>query len=193
MATHELYLGGPPTTNYSRGMFPSAPFNEAAEPFLSMRPAAHKGPNSFALNRVLDFGSVTSHGGNSDTALKNWEATATVAQGDVLGLLVIPKHVTLLGVFFNVVSAAGVAMTLTPSLRVAAAAFPAVNGNVVGAALTAPGVVAGITATGSAATIVPWYIAEPDILEVELTAWTSFGSLRLEVTAILQDLSSGQP
>lgn len=185
MATHEIYLGGPSTANVSRAMLPVPTFNASAEPFKSMRPAAHKGSNAFALNRVLDF--------NADTALKDWAANATIAQGDKLGILVLPMHTLLLGVFFDVENAAGVAMTLTPGLRGPVAAFPAVDGNVVGAAWTAPDVVAGITTSGSAATIVPWYISNPVMLELALTAWTGFGNLRLEVTAVVLDLSSGQP
>jgi hypothetical protein len=196
MAVHELYLGGPSTANYSRAMFPSQPFVQAAEPFQSMRPAAHKGPNSFALNRVLDFGAIPSTAvpSGSDTALKHWEANATIVQGDALGVLIIPKHTLLLGVFFNVEVPAGVALSITPRLRTPAALFPVVDGNVESATWTGPGVAGAIAATGSAATVVPWFIAgSPVILELLLTTWTKFGNLRLEVSAIVQDLSSGQP
>lgn len=184
MATHELYLGGAPTANYSRAMFPSPTFNAAAEPFLSMRPAAHKGPKLFALNRVFDF--------TNDMRLREWVREGTIAQGDDLGAIVIPKHTVLVGVHFDVEREAGVAMTITPRLRVAAAAFPTVNGNVVAAQYAQAGVGAAITANGSAATIVPWYINTPEMLDLRLTAWTAFGDLRLEVSAILMDLSSGQ-
>lgn len=184
MATHELYLGGPASANYSRAMFPAPAFSASAEPFISMRPAAHKGPKTFALNRVFDF--------RDDFALREWVRNATVAQADKISALVIPQHMILHGVFFNVERAAGVAMTLTPSLRVAAAAFPTVNGNAESAALAQAGVVAAITANGSAATIVPWFIKTPDVIDLALTAWTAFGDLRLEVSAIVTDLSSGQ-
>lgn len=184
MAVHELYLGGGSGTNYSRAMFPAATFNAAAEPFLSMRPAAHKGPKMFALNRVFDF--------KNDFALREWARNATVAQGDDLSAIVIPKHMILHAVHFDVEVAAGVAMTLTPRLRAAAAAFPTVDGNAVAAQLAQAGVVAAITENGSAATIVPWYINTPEVLDLRLTAWTAFGDLRIEVSAIVSDLSSGQ-
>jgi hypothetical protein len=184
MATHELYLGGGTGGNASRAMFPAPTFNAAAEPFLSMRPAAHKGPKAFALNRVFDF--------QNDMSLREWARNATVAQGDDISALVIPKHMLLLGVHFDVETAAGVAMTITPRLRVAAAAFPTVDGNAVAAQWAQAGVVGAITANGSAATIVPWYINTPEVLDLRLTAWTAFGDLRIEVSAILIDLSSGQ-
>lgn len=196
MAVHELYLGGPSTTNYSRAMFPSPAFVQAAEPFQSMRVSAHKGPAAYTINRVFDFGSTasTAQPSNSDTALKEWEANATVAQGDFLSMLIIPKHVLLLGVLWNVVNPSGVAMTITPRLRTPSLAFPVVDCNVAGATLTQAGVVAGIAATGQVATIIPIYTADPVILEFALTTWTSFGNLRLEASALVQDFdASGQP
>lgn len=185
MAIHDLYLGGAAANNASRAMFPAPLFNAAAAPFSTMRASRHKGPATYALNRVLDF--------RDDLALKNWRTNATVVAGDDIGILVIPQNHMLLGVHWQVHRAAGVALTLTPSLRVNGGVLPVINGNVVAAGLSQFGALAAITATGSAATIVPWYIATPDIISLDLTAWTTFGALRLEICALIGELTAGQP
>lgn len=179
MAIHELYQGGPASANSSRAMFPAPLFAAGSAPFATMRASAHKGPGVYKLSRVLDF--------QEDPALKQWVNNATIAQGDDLGILVIPQNMVLLGVHYQVERVAGVAMTLTPTLRVSTGAFPAINGNALATALTQAGVVGAITATGTAATIVPWYIATPEMYSLDLTAWTAFGALRLAVTALVVD------
>lgn len=183
MATHELYLGGPQTPNVSRAMLPSAPFNAGQAAFQAMRPAAHKGPKCFNINRVFDF--------LEDRSLAEWAREDTVVQGDVLSALILPSDVVLLGTLIKVERVAGVAMTLTPRLR-GGAAFPAVNGNVISKALGAPGVTPSITATGSAETIVPYFIAGPVPVDLTLTAWTGFGDLRLSVSCLVTDYEGGQ-
>jgi hypothetical protein len=183
MAIHELYLGGPQTPNVSRAMLPSAPFNAGEAAFQAMRPAAHKGPKCFNINRVFDF--------LEDKSLAEWARHATVAQGDVLSALILPADVVLLGTLIKVERAAGVALTLTPTLR-GGAAFPAVNGNVVSKALGAPGVTPSLTATGDASTIVPFFIAGPVPVDLALTTWTGFGDLRLSVSCLVTDYEGGQ-
>lgn len=182
MAIHELYQGGPASANSSRAMFPAPLFAAGSAPFATMRPSAHKAPGLYKLSRTLDF--------RDDPALKHWVNNATIAQGDDLGILVIPQNLMLLGVQYQVARAAGVAMTLTPTLRVNTGAFPAINGNALATALTQVGVAGAITATGTAATIVPWYIATPEMYSLDLTAWTDFGVLRLEVTALVVDTTA---
>lgn len=183
MAIHELYLGGPQTPNVSRAMLPSAPFNAGQAAFQAMRPAAHKGPKCFNINRVFDF--------LEDKSLAEWARNATVVQGDVLSALILPADVVLLGTLIKVERAAGVAITLTPTLR-GGPAYPAVNGNVVGKALGAPGVNPSLTASGDASTIAPYFVAGPIPLDLALTAWTGFGDLRLSISALVTDYEGGQ-
>lgn len=183
MAIHELYLGGPQTPNVSRAMLPSAPFNAGEQAFLAMRPAAHKGPKCFNINRVFDF--------LEDKSLAEFVRHATIAQGDVLSALILPADVVLVGTLITVERAAGVAITLTPTLR-GGPAYPAVNGNVVGKALGAPGVTPSLTASGSAATITSFFVAGPVPLDLTLTAFTGFGDLRLSISAMVMDYTGGQ-
>lgn len=192
MATHELYIGGPATANYSRSMLPSPPFNASQAVFQTIRPAAHKGNTGYALTRVLD---------TAQKALYEYLRTHTVAQDDVIGSILIPQDVVFQGVFFRVDTASGTGTTtITPSLRgVSGGTLPAIAGNTVGSKGFAK---LGQTAWVSTnATLAPgsgagadFFIGTPTVLDLTLTALPAggLGALRLVVSPIISDLVSGQ-
>src|SRR5690606_20561333 len=113
--------------------FPSPTFNAAAAWALSMTPAAHKGPVTFNLGRDLQPGTGNgSIGNNGSYALGEFIRNTAIAQGDVLGTILVPPNCIFRGMAYNNKKAVGAAMVLTPSLRgVAGGTFPTVDGNVV--------------------------------------------------------------
>lgn len=184
MAIHEIYIGGAPTANYSRSMYPAPPFNAASGTAQALKVAAHKGPTSYGLTRVID---------TSDFALGEFLRENTLAEGDVLGSILIPKDVLFKGVFFSVENAAGEALTLTPSLRGAASGtLPTIDGNAVGKGFAKLGGAAWIDETGAAAGD-DFYIAEPTVLDLTLTAFTELGTLKLIITPLVDTLYHGRP
>lgn len=183
MAIREMYIGGPPSANYSRAMFPSAPFEAGSAAMQQVRVAAHKGPTSYGLTRVID---------TSDHAVAEFLRNTTLAQGDVLGVCLIPKDVVMKGFFFAVESVAGEALTITPSLRgVAGATLPTIDGNAIGKGFAKLGGLAWISETGAAAGD-DWFNAEPAILDLTLTAFTDLGGLRLIITPLVDTVYHGQ-
>lgn len=185
MAIHELYIGGPATGNFSRAMFPAAPFVPAAAAFQAVKVSAHKGPTSYGLTRVLD---------TSDHAMGEFLRNTTLAAADVLGVALIPKDVVLKGFFYEVVTAAGVAMVVTPAMRNATdGTLPTINCNVVGKGYAQLGDTAWQTASGAIAGGADFYIADPDMLNLTLTTFTSIGSLELVITPIVDTLYNGRP
>lgn len=191
MATYEIYLGGPSTGNESRAFFPKRTFSDASgSVFARMRPAAHKGPSAFFLNRVLDFG--------NDTALRHFvrgqaAEGAPVTTADVLGALVVPQHVAVYGVAYEVVTPAPSNITFTPSFRVAALTQGAIATDVASKGFAAVGAGAWRTTATSAATNVG-YFPTADILDLTLgtVGADGFGDLRLEIGLVLVDLHSGE-
>lgn len=191
MATHEIYLGGPSTGNESRAFFPKRSFSAASgSVFAKMRPAVHKGPSLFFLNRVLDFA--------NDTALRHFIRTqaaegAPVTTGDVLGALVVPHHVAVYGVAYEVVRPAPTNITFTPTFRNASISQAAIATNVVSRGYAAVGGTPWRTAAASAANNVA-YFPNVDILDLTLgtVGADGFGDLRLEIGLVLADLHSGE-
>lgn len=191
MSTYEIYLGGASTGNESRAFFPKRTFSDASgSVFARMRPAAHKGPSAFFLNRVLDFG--------TDTALKklvrDLAAEGTpLTTGDVLGALVIPQHTLVLGAAYEVMVPAPAAMNVTPTVRGGGPAFGAIA---VGTASRgyAPVDVTTWRSANTAAANNTSYFPAPAILDLTLGTVPAdgFGDLRLEVGLVLMDLYSGE-
>lgn len=192
MATYELYLGGAGRTNPGYSMFPAPTFSASAEPFTTMRPAAHKGPKLFSLNRVLDF--------TEDTALVNWvaehEAGTPVAQGDVLGILVIPQDTLLLGIGYNLERpSSATTTTLTPAFRGDGTnTLPAITASGSAKKGFAIPTDAAWQTTFSEVSSGGFYVPTPLILQLTLTTLPAakFGDMRLTMTALLCDLHSGQ-
>lgn len=188
MATHELYIGGPPTANYSRSMFPAAPFNAASAAFTGIRPAAHKGNTGYSLTRVLD---------TAQKAMAEFLRENTVAQGDVLGSVIIPQDVLLKGLFYRLVTPTGTGTTtITPSLRgVTGGTLPtiAANGTAGTKGFAKIGGAAWITASGAAEGD-DFFIAAPTILDLTLTALPAggLGALRLVLCPLVTELENGQ-
>jgi hypothetical protein len=193
MATHELYVGGPSSQNYSRAMFPAVPFNASDDAFKRVTVAAHKGPTSYALSRVLD---------TTDTAFAEYLRSHTVAQGDVIGSILIPQGTLVKGAWYRLVNPQGTATTtITPGVRgMAAASLPAIAAN--GAAgtmgfchfgdsawIAANGFVA---VDGAAAGAV--FFATPAILDLTLTTLpaSKFGNMRLEISLLAENMYHGQ-
>lgn len=159
MATHELYVGGPPSRNYSQAMFPAPTFSDTGAAF-QVGPAAHKGPIGYALTRMLDF--------SGDHALAEWARENTYVQGDTLGVVLIPQNVILLGFYYKVIN--GVAgITLTPNMRGKALTYTAING----ATETEGFVVAGggaLVTEGAVTFATAQYDNKPDMFDLVLTA-----------------------
>lgn len=184
MATYEIYIGGAPTANYSRSMFPAPPFVAASASAQALKVAAHKGPTSYSLGRVID---TTNH------AMGEFLRESTLAQGDVLGSILVPKDLIAKGVFFSVENPAGEALVITPSLRgVAAATLPTIDGNVVGKGVAMFGGTAWVSTTAALAGD-EFFIAEPTVLDLTLTTFTTLGPLRLVITPLVDTLYHGQP
>lgn len=188
MATHEIYIGGPPTANYSRAMFPAAPFNAGSAAFTGIRPAAHKGNTGYSLTRVLD---------TAQKAMAEFLRENVVAQGDVLGSIIIPQDVLFKGLFYRLESPTGTGATvITPSLRgVAAATFPTIDANATAGAkgFTKAAGVAWVDESAAAAGD-DFFIAEPTILDLTLTTLPAdgLGTLRLVLAPIVTELVNGQ-
>lgn len=190
MASFEIYQGGPSTSNFSRAQFPSAPFVASAAAFQAAKVAAHKGPTGYGLTRVLD---------TTDTAFAEFLRNNTIAQGDVLGSILIPKNVIYKGMYFEVENAQGTATTtITPSLRsVAGGTFPAIAANTVGKGYGRVGATAWQSTSaslGDAADGTEFFIAEPTILDLTLTVLpaSKLGALRLILTPMVENLYHGQ-
>jgi hypothetical protein len=160
MATHELYVGGPPTRKYSQAMYPAVAFNDAIAPFNEIGPAAHKGPIGYNLTRRLDF--------SGDRALAEFLRENTVTDADVLGLVIIPRCVLFLGFYYKVVTPKD-GVTLTPRLRGKATSFAAIDASVAAEGFVAPG--GGALVTEGAVTLAGvQFDIKPDILDMTLTA-----------------------
>lgn len=192
MATHEIYIGGPPTANYSRSMFPAAPFSASSPAFTGIRPAAHKGNTGYSLTRVLD---------TAQKAMAEFLRENTVAQGDVLGSVIIPQDVLFKGLFYRLVTPSGTGTTtITPSLRgVSGGTFPVIAGN--GTAGAKGFAKIGSTAWKSTSVAVEgtdngndFFIAAPTILDLTLTALPAggLGALRLVLCPLVTELENGQ-
>lgn len=192
MATHEIYVGGPPSANYSRSMFPAPPFSAGSAVFQGIRPAAHKGNTGYALTRVLD---------TAQAAMAEFLRENTVAQGDVLGSILIPQNVLFKGVFWLLESPTGTGTTtITPSLRgVTGGTLPTIAAN--GAAGTKGFAKLGSTAWKTTSASVEgenngndFFIAAPTILDLTLTALPAggLGALRLTLSPLVTELLSGQ-
>lgn len=185
---HELYIGGPPTRNYSRAMFPAPPFVAAAAPFQQVKVSAHKGPSSYGLTRVID---------TNDHAIAEFLRNTTMAQGDAIGAVLMPKNTYVKGVFYEVERVAGVAMTVTPALRgIAGGTLPAIDCNVLGKGFARFGAAAWQSASGAitdAGDGSAFYLADPAMLDLALTTFTEIGGLRLVLTPLVDTLYHGEP
>lgn len=185
---HELYIGGPPTRNYSRSMFPAPPFNAADGAFKAVKVAAHKSPTGFALTRVMD---------TVDHAVAEYLRNNTVAQGDNVGAVLMPQNVVVTGIYYEVVTPAGVALVVTPSLRgIAGATLPTINCNVASKGFAKFGASAWQTTSGSLADAADgnaWFLADPAVLDLTLTTFTNMGKLKLVISPLVETVYHGGP
>lgn len=201
MATYELYVGGPSTTNYSRAMFPAPTFSAAGAAFVAMKPAAHKGPYTFNLGRTLDAAPLSNLTSVGDAALAEFLRNTTIVQGDVLGVQVIPRRVVIEGFFYEVERAVGAATVLTPALRgVAGATLPTIDANVVGSGFCRLGGAAWLAANaainegvGAGLEGEEWYMHTPAMLDLTLTTLSAskLGNLRMSIVPLVRSLESG--
>lgn len=192
MATHELYVGGPASSNYSRAMFPAPPFNAAGAAFLAVRPSAHKGPATYNMERVID---TTQH------AMAEFLRNTAVVQGDVLGVSLLPRRTILEGFFYEVETAVGAATVLTPSIRGFAGTIPTINANVVGSGYVKFGGAAWLQANalinagaGAGLEGEDVYLHTPAMLDLTLTTLTEptkLGRLRMSIVPLLRTLDDG--
>jgi hypothetical protein len=184
MATHELYVGGPPTTNSGLGFYPAPAFNEAAAPFTTMEMAAHKGPNGYSDTRLLDFT-------GPDHALAHWVRNATIAQGDVLGAIIITKNHLYLGFYYKVISPVA-GLSITPRLRGKSLTYTAIDASAAAEGYVAPGSGAIIT-EGAVTLAAAQYDNKPDIFDLVLTAYTAgtLHGLKMIVSPNLISVANG--
>ena len=103
--SYDIYLGGGRTTNPDTREFPSA----AYDPLALIKSAAHKGPNSFAITRVLDpspTAPTTVNGNIGDAALRNWidfqSLSVPLAAGDILRVVPLPNGQLFDGFYWEV-------------------------------------------------------------------------------------------
>lgn len=194
MATHEIYIGGPASANYSRAMFPAPAFNAAGAAFLAVTPSAHKGPVGYQLGRVLDF--------REDKALQEYVRNAAIVQGDVLGSILIPRNCRLRGMFYHVereaqtATGAAVVVTITPGLR-GGGAFPAIAAGTLDARGYAQVDQAAWTASNAVIDVTDgdWWIHTPTVLDLTLTALTAevdLTNLRLVLVPHVEFMATGQ-
>lgn len=192
MATYEIFVGGPGRGDTSRSQYPAKAFLYTSALFAKLRAAAHKGPSEYALTRTLDF--------KNDYALAEFvrnqlAAGAPLAQGDVLGSVIIPANYLLKGVFVRVETpVVGLTLTLnTRATSVAAVAFGTVNCAVAGSSYRSPGEAAGGITEG-AVTGGQSFANVPRILDVTLTAVgaAGLGALRIHISPLLSQLEEGQ-
>lgn len=185
MATHELYLGGAANANLSRSQFPSATFNAADAAVKAMKAAAHKGPSTFALTRTLDF--------KNEVSLADYVSENTIASGDVLNLVVIPKNTILLGVYVEVEEPSAVAGA-TIAVKVGANVYgTAIDLTTAGSQFLIMAAAAGVTA-GAVDLGTAQFNVDPTILTGTL-AITDEGDLkgvRIHISPVVIDPLSGQ-
>lgn len=181
MATHELYLGGPRTTNTDFAMFPAPAFAEWANTVA----AAHKGNHPvYVLNRTFDF--------KDDPALAAYVRGATFAAGDYLGSVVTPPGTFILGTHLRVETAV-TGVTLLVRLRNDASTLIAIyNAGTAGAVFH--GMDGTQVASGTPAAVQGLYLDAADIVDVELDALPVDGvqNLRFTVGVIVIDPRAGQ-
>jgi hypothetical protein len=187
MTIRELYLGGPPTNNVDRSMFPVSAFSATALEQLVSKPAAHKGAISFGLTRVLDF--------QHDSALLAYVklqagAGTPIVATDKLSICVIPPGMLFLGISVQVIQAAPGALALTPSTRVGGLTFPAIAAGTAGLLQFAtPDATVWVTNgfAPPAAAGGTWFNNAPDVLDLTVGTLPAggIGNLILAVTPIV--------
>jgi len=123
MSTREIYIGGPASANVGRDIFPAIPFAPSALAFQKLTPASQKAPIAYQLGRVLDL--------QYDTPLQQYlteqaAAGTPLAQGDVLGAILVPAKTLLFGLQAEVKTPVE-GLVLTPRLRTSGITFPAIN------------------------------------------------------------------
>lgn len=193
MANHALYIGGPPTRNYSRAMFPAPTFNIVDPEFGKTKVSAHKNPAQFDINRTLDF--------KNEYALAEYVRNTTFAQGDTLDVILVPKRVLAVGLLYSVETAGPAGLSITPSLVTDPAPIPL---PVIDAAVADDGVSAGwgYAAVGDAAWQVasaelanlPFFVARPSVIRLTLTAFDpadGFGNLKLHLCPVVTKFEGG--
>lgn len=103
--SYDIYLGGGRTTNPDTRMFPSAPY----DPLSLIKSADHKGPNTYAITRVLDTSPTaptTVNGSVGDAAVRNWidfqSLSVPLAAGDILRVVPLPNGQLFDGFYWEV-------------------------------------------------------------------------------------------
>lgn len=185
MAIHELYVGGPPSRNYSQAMFPLPTFSETDAAFTGIGMAAHKGPVSYNATRLLDF--------SGDHALAEFLRENTVAQGDTLGVVIVPRNMLYLGMYFKVVNPV-TGITITPKFRGKASTFAAINGAVAGEGfIPASGTDVAAVTEGVVSLALAVFDIKPDMLDLTLTALpaTKLAGFKMIVSPVLVATDAG--
>lgn len=191
MAIHELYVGGGATQNANRAMLPSPTYSAGDATLNKLKASGHKGPNIYALTRVLDFG--------LDTALKDYDRRVPIADEDDICIVIVPKKCLVLGYHVDVqVAQAGLTFELTATDRAGnVSVAQAVNGAVVASAFYDASMadIAPLATIDSAPIALnPMYTTQPVAiqLKVKTIGASRFGTFRIEVTPVVIDFNGGE-
>jgi len=181
MAIHELYVGGPPSRNIGLSMYPAVPFSETDPAFTGIGVAAHKGDCD---TRLLDFT-------GPDHALAEWLRNAVVAQGDKLGVVIVPRNVLYMGFYYKIINPVA-GLSLTPSLRGKALVYTAIDASAAAEGFVAPGA-GGIVTEGAVTLAAAQYDNKPDMFDLTLTAYTAgtLSGLKMIVSPVLKAVATG--
>lgn len=193
MANHSLYIGGPPSRNYSRAMFPAVPFDGANPEFARIKVAAHKTPAVFDINRTMDFA--------NEAALVNYVSEATFAQADTIDAILLPRRTAILGFLYSIEVAGPAGLVITPSIFSAAGsvALPAIAADEVDNGVDEGW---GFAAVGDATwgqvnaelAQMPYFMAQPGTVRLELTTFVpadGFGSLKINLCPVVMKFEGG--
>lgn len=193
MANHPLYIGGAPTRNYSRAMFPAPPYSVNNPDQNRVKVSAHKNPAQFDLNRTLDF--------KNEAALAEYVRNSTFANADTLDVILLPKRTLMAGVLFSVEVAGPAGLILTPSIVAGAAPvlLPAIPADVVDDGLTegfgfaVPGDAAWMVASAEVAQM-PYFAANVGLVRLTVTGYDpalGFGNLKLHICPVVTKFEGG--
>lgn len=189
MATYEVYVGGPgrSTGAYGRSQFPAVPFNASLPVFQEMKVADHKATLVAALTRTLNF---------TDHAMLDFlreDGGVTLAQGDKLGIIVMPKDTLLYGVHVEVENPVD-GLVVTLSIRGDATnTFAAIDADTAGSSFLVPTGVAAVT-NGAVDLSNALFKNVPYIFDLELTTVgaAGFKDLVLNISPLVAELKQGR-
>lgn len=194
--THELYIGGPSRGDTSRHQFPAKTFSASGTDFASIPPAAHKGPQQYALTRVIDLG-YDQDAWPNDPALRDYADNNALAASDILNLVIVPANTLLYGVAIQVETAATGSAASTAVISLAGTAIStAVSLKSKSSGMVPAGGTAAAPVTAGAVTLaVASFSNKPRIIAATIgvaASWDDLKDLRLLVSPLVSAVHAGQ-